>query len=389
MHIAFLEFVTIYGGAKRSTVEIAHRLSRHAKVSIIDPYGCCEEFTQAARQAGVDYHVLCPQEARIVGGAHQNILKRAFKLGKALPDILRIRHRAKNLLQKIDATVICSTSTKGIAIAGAALRRLPLVGYLRGWYTPNMVLPYAKWVFRHRCQALIAVSHATKAALMCSGIDPRKITVIQNPIDVEDILAKSKEPFPSPMPQNQRPLRILLPAMYLKAKGLHTAVKALRHLLDADYDPVLYLAGYVPFAADKTYVPRTKRLAEELGVSERVEWLGLRGDIPQLMKAASVVILPTHAEGMPRAVLEAMALARPVAATPVGGITDLILHGVTGLSFEVEDDQALAGCIMQVGDDPDEAARMGLRAQEFMRRNFSPEDHTRKLLALFRRVSEG
>lgn len=387
MHIVFFEFVTHFGGARRSTVEVVARLAGHTKVSVVDPYGCCEPFAEAVRAAGADYHVLCPQEARIVGG-HKNVFHRMAKLAAALPDLLRIRHRAKKLLRTISPDALCCNNTKSMATVGSirALRHVPLVGFMRGWYTPNMILPYAKYILARRCQALIAVSHATKAALMCAGIDPRKIVVIQNPVDIPDMAARAARPPDGPLPHSEKPIRILLPAGYMRTKGQHTAVRAVWHLVKAGYDPVLYLAGDVRFSDDESYVPRTRDLAETLGVADRVEWLGLRSDIPQLMKAATVVVLPTYTEGMPRAVLEAMALGRPVVATPVGGILDLILHGITGLNHDIEDDFGMAECIMRLADAPDQADAIGARGRELMQMNFRVEDHTQKLLELFQRL---
>jgi glycosyltransferase involved in cell wall biosynthesis len=223
--------------------------------------------------------------------------------------------------------------------------------------------------------------------LICSGIDASKIHVLPNPIDVDAMLAKADRPLEADLPQVDRPVRILLPAGLMRAKGQHTAVAAMRRVLDAGHDAVLWLAGDVGFGTDQTYVPQTQELARKRGVADRVEWLGLRTDMPQLMKAATIVVLPTWSEGMPRAVLEAMALAKPVAATPVGGVVDLVLHGVTGLLFDVEDDAGLAACVDRFVRDPNEAADIGRQAQRYMRMNFQPARQIDRALEIFGRLA--
>ena len=157
----------------------------------------------------------------------------------------------------------------------------------------------------------------------------------QNPMHREALLARAEWPAVEPIPQMDRPIRLLLPALLLRTKGQHTAIEALRKVVDRGHDATLWLAGSVGVGGDQTYVERTKQLANDLGVAERVEWLGLRSDIPRLMSAATMVLLPSHTEGLGRVLLEAMVLGKPVAATPAGGICDLILLGVTGQLFEI------------------------------------------------------
>ncbi|NLF33080.1 MAG: glycosyltransferase family 4 protein, partial [Planctomycetes bacterium] len=135
-------------------------------------------------------------------------------------------------------------------------------------------------------------------------------------------------------------------------------------------------------------VDEVRALAASLGVSDRVEWLGLRHDVPQLMNAATVVTLPSHTEGHPRVILEAMSLGRPVAATPVGGIQDMIMPEVTGLLFEVDDAEGLARCIRRFTDSPADAERMGRQAQDYIRRCFRLEQQTEKALAFLRQAAE-
>jgi glycosyltransferase involved in cell wall biosynthesis len=360
-------------------------------VSVVDAYGCCEPYVQAAKAAGLDFHVLSPRnDLRIIGG--NNLLSRAGRVLLSLPELIMLRSRTRKLLKRLGASVVCSNNPKSMSLATRLFSRhqpVPLVMHLRAWYTPEWIPPQARWLFQKRCAGLLAVSQATKAALICSGIDTRKIHVLPNPVDVDAMLARADQPPDADVPQMDRPVRILVPASgIMRAKGQHTAVAAMRRILDAGHDAVLWLVGGENFGTDPTYVPTIKELARKLGVADRVEWMGLRTDMPQLMKAATLVVMPTLTEGMPRAILEAMALAKPVAATPVGGIMDLILHSVTGLLFDVEDDEGLARCVDRFLRNPEEAASIGKQAQRYMRMNFQPAQHTAKALAIFRQLAK-
>lgn len=392
MHVAFFDFVTQYGGAPRVMIELAERLKNRTRVSVIDPYGYCDEYRQAITRAELEYHILDPRASDVVVGGGQGVsLQRGYRVLRSLGGLMKIQSRFVRLVRRLKVTTVCSYSYKGLYITSSSLRlhKLPLVGFVQRWALPETIPRHSRWLYRRRCDALFAVSEPTRAALRCLGVAPEKITVLHNTIDVDSWLTRAQQPLAADLPQLDRPVRLLLPALLVRMKGQHTAVGALKHIVDKGVDAVLWLAGDLGVGADRRHVDATRRMADELGVANRVEWLGLRPDMPQLMKAATMVILPSHTEGFGLVVAEAMALGKPVAATPVGGILDLILPGVTGLCFDVEDHVGLAECVLEVINNPQAASRMCRRAQEYIRTSprFRAEQHTEKALTVFRRLS--
>ena len=105
------------------------------------------------------------------------------------------------------------------------------------------------------------------------------------------------------------------------------------------------------------------------GCDGRVKFLGWRDDIPEIMPLFDVFVLPSLNEGMGRVLVEAMAAGRPVVASRVGGIPDLVRHGETGLLVTPRDDEAIAASISLLLSNPRKAERMGeqgrLRCHEF------------------------
>jgi glycosyltransferase involved in cell wall biosynthesis len=389
MRVAFFDFVTHFGGSSRTTVDLAGGLRSMVDITVVDPYGCCEPYADAVRKLGVDYRVLCPQARGLHVGGQGRPLLRLWRVVASLPELLTVRRRAADVMEALAPSLIFTSSFKAAAVVGMnrRIRHIPLVIYLQGWYTPDMMPWYARRLCRHRCQAILAVSYATRAAAICSGIDPRKIHVLHNALDADEISALADRPLEAPLPQAHRPVRILCPGVLFRDKGQHTAVKAMRLILDAGHDAVLWVVGDSPPGDPRrTYLSDTQVLAERLGVSDRVVWLGLRHDLPQVMRAATVVVLPTHTEGHPRVLLEAMALGRPVAATPVGGIMDMIRPDLTGLYFDPEDAAGLAACVDRFVRDIQGARRMGLAAQEYVRKSFAPPRQMRRAMDILQEV---
>src|SRR5205085_6792560 len=99
--------------------------------------------------------------------------------------------------------------------------------------------------------------------------------------------------------------------------------------------------------------------AETLGVAGRVRVLGFRADIPALMRAADVVALPSRSEGFGLALLEAMDAERPVVASAVAAIPEVVADDATGLLVPPDDPAALGAALAALLGDPERARRMG------------------------------
>ncbi|MFO7152854.1 MAG: glycosyltransferase [Bacillota bacterium] len=105
--------------------------------------------------------------------------------------------------------------------------------------------------------------------------------------------------------------------------------------------------------------PAVEKLVLEKKLQNYVRFMGLRRDIPELLAQADVLLLPSDWEGLPLVVLEAMAAGRPVVATRVGGVPELVEEEKTGFLVPPRDPDALAGAILRLARDPELRKRMG------------------------------
>lgn len=133
---------------------------------------------------------------------------------------------------------------------------------------------------------------------------------------------------------------------------------------------------------------RYKKLADELGIADRCEFLGwvVGEDKELLFRRAGVYCLPSKNEGMPMSVLEAMAHGIPAVSTPVGGVPQVIENGVDGFLFPVDDEKRLSEIIGSLLDDPDLRKRIGSAGRAKIAERFDVETGVGQLVDLYERI---
>jgi glycosyltransferase involved in cell wall biosynthesis len=133
-----------------------------------------------------------------------------------------------------------------------------------------------------------------------------------------------------------------------------------------------------------------RRRAAELGLAPRIAFPGWVGsDASQaILRESHVLVLPSHAEGLPMSVLEAMAVGVPAVTTPVGALPEVIQPAVNGCLIDVGDIGALSGAVCRLAQDEPERYKLALGARSSWERNFTIERYAERLLAVWRMVAE-
>lgn len=152
-------------------------------------------------------------------------------------------------------------------------------------------------------------------------------------------------------------------------KGLTVLLKAVAQLNVGLADPGAQLL----VVGDGPALGELQGLSVQLGISERVFFTGMRRDIERLLPLMDIFVLPSYFEGFGIAIVEAMAAGRPVVATAVGGVPEIVINEETGLLVEAGDVNGLAKAIETLIYDPDLRRRLGQRGQERAREQFSIE----------------
>jgi len=166
-------------------------------------------------------------------------------------------------------------------------------------------------------------------------------------------------------------------------KGFPFFIRAASYVLRTIPEAKFLLVGDGPLRSE------LEDMIEELGLAENFVLAGFREDIPEVLAALDVLVLSSLREGLPMILLEGMAMARPVVATDIEGISEVVEHNRTGILVPPKDPQALAEGIITLLRDRDKARRMGQAGRKRVEERFSVEEMVRRTQEVYESVLEG
>jgi glycosyltransferase involved in cell wall biosynthesis len=228
--------------------------------------------------------------------------------------------------------------------------------------------------------AVVAVSESEARTFAASGVvDPARVRIVPNGVDPVPYAAASRADLTALGLDPERPTAAVIGLLNV-AKGQDLALEAL-----VDHPGLqLLLVGHGEMEAE------LRALAARLGVASRVAFAGFRRDVPGLLAAADLLLLPSRWEGMPYIVLEAMASARPVAATPVDGARDLVTDGETGWLAPTADAAGVSEVLGRaLAATATERASLGAAGRARVLERYTVDAMVEGLLALYAELAGG
>jgi N-acetyl-alpha-D-glucosaminyl L-malate synthase BshA len=238
--------------------------------------------------------------------------------------------------------------------------------------------------FARRADRVTAVCEFTRRALVeKEGIAAGKIEVIYNGVEMDRFgrIERQQARLQWDLPESAP---VVVQVGNLRSVKDHpTALKAFANARRQVPEARLLLAGDGPDRA------KLEALAEELGISESVRFLGNVREIPTLLVAADVLLMTSVSEAHSVSLLEGMASSLPIVATSVGGIPETVEDGETGLLAPRGDSDGLAEHLVALLGDRDRRERMGQAGLDRCRRMFQRKDMHRRYLEIYRDLAEG
>lgn len=331
---------------------------------------------QALAEAGFRYHVI-PLVKR-----GTNPLQEMETFGAIVGLIRRLRPR-----------LIHNLTIKPVLYGGLAARIVGVPGVVAG------ITGLGQMFSGRGAGVALLRGLATVGYRLALGHERARV-IVQNPEDGETLVRIGAAPRervrlirgsgvalgdfrPSDEPAAERPL-VVLPARLIWDKGVGEFAEAARRLRAEGIGARFALVGDTKASNPRSVPEAQLRLWTEEGA---VEWWGRREDMPAVLAGAAVICLPsTYGEGVPKALIEAAASARPIVATDIGGCREIVRHEENGLLVPPGDVEALTDALRRLVKDAETRRRFGRRGRDIAVAEFSDIEVAAKTVAVYREL---
>lgn len=321
----------------------------------------CADVIAALHEAGLTQCVVMQAKApRLAGLKAAGVAVEPGVLGVPLPTLQR--YRIGRLMAREKPDIVHCWMRRAASLVPAT--SVPVIGWFGGYYD---VAQFA------RCTHFVGVTRDIVAHMVKSGVPASRATFIPTFPDIVPAEPADRAALATPPDA-----KVLLTLSRLhEKKGLDTLLEALAGLPGC----VAWLAGDGPLQAD------LERLADKLGVRDRVRFLGWRTDRSGLLRAADVCVLPSRYEPFGTVILEAWAAGTPLVACASAGPAGAVTDGVDGLLSPIDDAAALRANLGRVSADADLARRLVAAGAATYRKSYTREAVTGQWLAYYRNLS--
>jgi glycosyltransferase involved in cell wall biosynthesis len=304
----------------------------------------------------------------------------------------RAQFHLNRIIRSEDIDILVAHHYKACVMGWWAGRKfgIPVLAYSRGYTYENRKIAFYNWLemqFLKRISGIVAVSAGQEKRLREHGIKPKNFWVVHNAISVKNTpLDNPEEKRARIITSLQIPANakiILTAGRFSWEKGHRFLVEAIPRMLRERKD------AWVLFCGEGPLMEVTKQRAKDLGVLDWCRFLGFRRDLSGFISAMDLMVLPSLSEGLPNVVLEAFAASKPVIASNVGGVPEVVEDGISGYLVPPGRAELLAKAISTMLSDPAKMEAMGLAGYNRVKRDFTFKTQTDKLEAIYYQVLNG
>jgi L-malate glycosyltransferase len=386
MRVLLLNHTSRVSGAERSLLDVVMGLqATGVEAGVACPEG---PLARRARGLGVSVHVLT--------GTDGSLKLHPVHTPRALGELARAGGQLARLVRAQRPDVVHANSIRAGLVAAVAARLgapRPVV-HIRDVLPAGALTSLTFRVLSRSGAALVANSAYTADAVRAIVTDA-PVRVVHNPVDLARFDPGRYEPRVerARLGLAEGECAVAVIAQLTPWKGQDDAVRAIAQVSRCEPRVRLLLVGDVVFSNPATrfdnvsYVAGLRQLVDDIGLADRVRFLGAREDVPAILSALDALLVPSWEEPFGRTVVEGMAMGVPVLATSTGGPTELIADGRDGLLLPPRSPERWARALETLLTDSAGRGRMGACARARAVRSWSLEAHVATLHALYGEVT--
>lgn len=384
MRVLYVNQTAQMSGAEHSLLTLIDGLRDRVDGEMACPEG---DFADAARDRGLRVHPIT--------GTDVNLQLHPVATPKAIAGIAADGTRITRIARRGGFDLVHANTTRAGLIAtmfaGAGAR--PTVVHVRDWTPDGAVAAAILQYTRVRASALICISQ-----LVADEFPPHPartpLHVIHNPIDLArfDPDRYDRAAARADLGLADDELAVAVIAQLTPWKGQEEAVRAVAMLRERHPELRLLIVGSAKFQAarldNRAYADALHALPAQLGVEGIVRFLGERRDVPEILRALDVLLVPSWKEAFGRIVVEGMAMGLPVIATDVGGPKEIVTSGDDGVLAPPQAPRAWADALDALLAAPDLRAALGERARRSAVSRFTSELAAARVWGVYERTAQ-
>lgn len=337
------------------------------------------------RQLGVECVTIPPPgRLRRYGGA---ILKSGiFARMKSAFDLLRYNFQVLRFLREKKIDVIYSNCVRAQMSVGlgARLARIPTLMYVKGELA-NPIIDRICFALSDKILFFCGENRDDKYPGFVRWF-ARKLGVLEiglNPAVIKAVTQRDHSALVRELKIDPDCVNAAVVGQLYRPKGQHVAIEAFAKIAAEFSRARLYIIGDHVIDEYRGYRLELDALVEKYGLKDRVFFTGWRRDALDIVATMDMVVHPSFAEGFGRAVLESMALEKPVIASKVGGLREAIKHGQNGFLTEPGDMDAISAHWKELLSSSELRQRLGLEAKRTVERDYQIDDKVERLAGIW------
>lgn len=386
MKVLFFDFTINFGGAPQGSLYLMSRLKdKGIDAAVVDVYGKSQEYRERALLYELDYFVLHPNTKNVSIGFQDKHWLRVLAVFKQSKDFAIILIKLFHLIKRTEPSFFIVNNEKSLFFLKLLkpFFKYKIILYFRSEGLQSQLTPRFVNSLKDHTDHIIAHSKKAIFNLKNANIPSEKLTFVPNCIELDRFLTPK---LSNDLPKKINFRLILAAARPVQEKGHHIAIQAVYELKRKNIYVDLLIPGKMPVGVDQSYYDYIKNLIIKYNLQEQVSFIGWRENLIADIVQCDAVVLPSHTEGFPRSVIEAMLHKVPVISTPVGGIPEAIRHGETGMLFEVDNIEQLVKNLESIITDTNLRQNIIDKAFKYSQVYFHPEKNTKGVISVLKRL---